>query len=55
MVNQRTPDLVVFTGDLINKDYKLMSSVKKESCYTDTSLCRQPPRGYLNLICTLLI
>jgi predicted MPP superfamily phosphohydrolase len=25
MVNQRTPDLVVFTGDLINKDYKLTS------------------------------
>lgn len=44
---------LIFNAYSINFD--LLSSVKKESCYTDTSLCRQPPRGYLNLICTLLI
>ena len=44
---------LIFNAYSVNFD--LLSSVKKESCYTDTSLCRQPPRGYLNLICTLLI
>jgi len=30
LVNQRTPDLVVFTGDLINKDYKLNSKEQEK-------------------------
>lgn len=38
-----------------NINFDLLSSVKEECIYADTSLHRQPPRGYLNLICTLLI
>ena len=30
LVNERTPDLVVFTGDLINKDYKLNSKEQEK-------------------------
>lgn len=30
LVNQRSPDLVVFTGDLINKDYKLNSKEQEK-------------------------
>ena len=38
-----------------NINLNLLSSVKKESIYADSSQHRQPPRGYLNLICTLFI
>ncbi|WP_455674510.1 hypothetical protein [Phocaeicola sp.] len=44
---------LIFSSYNINLD--LLSSVKKESIYADSSQHRQPPRGYLNLICTLLI
>lgn len=38
-----------------NTNFDVFSSVKEERIYADTSLHRQPPRGYLYLICTLLI
>ena len=30
LINRRNPDLVVFTGDLINKDYKLKSKEQEK-------------------------
>lgn len=38
-----------------NINFDLLSSLKGNCISADTSLHRQPPRGYLNLICTLLI
>lgn len=44
---------LIFDTYNINSD--LFSSIGERGCYEDVSLHRKPPRGYLNLICTLLI
>ena len=37
LINERNPDLIVFTGDLINKDFKLSSKEQEKlilyTCY----------------------